>query len=149
MAINLNLAKYGDQFKAFENFARENANNMDALARIGGDGLEGALLAPDGKPRAIVAKTDDDKIKRFKQNLFFSRNADQKALNTAVRKLFLDTVLKICGVEKVKDLPPAVRKRGRLWQRRPSALRPPNPSRDGGDSRRGRRADTHFRESGK
>ena len=110
MAINLNLAKYGDQFKAFENFARENANNMDALARIGGDGLEGALLAPDGKPRAIVAKTDDDKIKRFKQNLFFSRNADQKALNTAVRKLFLDTVLKICGVEKVKDLPPAVRK---------------------------------------
>ncbi len=109
MAINLNLAKYGDQFKAFENFARENANNMDALARIGGDGLEGALLAPDGKPRAIVAKTDDDKIKRFKQNLFFSRNTDQKALNTAVRKLFLDTVLKICGVEKVKDLPPAVR----------------------------------------
>ena len=88
MAINLNLAKYGDQFKAFENFARENANNMDALARIGGDGLEGALLAPDGKPRAIVAKTDDDKIKRFKQNLFFSRNADQKALNTAVRYPF-------------------------------------------------------------
>ena len=27
-----------------------------------------------------------------------------------MRKLFLDTVLKICGVEKVKDLPPAVRK---------------------------------------
>lgn len=26
-----------------------------------------------------------------------------------MRKLFLDTVLKICGVEKVKDLPPAVR----------------------------------------
>jgi hypothetical protein len=101
MAINLNLAKYGDQCKAFENFARENANNMDALARIGGDRLEGALLAPDGKPRAIVAKTDDDKIKRFKQNLFFSRNADQKALNTAVRKLFLDTVLKICGVERI------------------------------------------------
>ena len=36
-----------------------------------------------------------------RKSLFFSRNADQKALNTAVRKLFLDTVLKICGVERI------------------------------------------------
>ncbi len=49
MPVDLNLAKYGDQFRAFENFASANANNMDALARIGDDGVEGALLAPDGK----------------------------------------------------------------------------------------------------
>ena len=79
MAINLNLETYGDQFRAFVNFANANANDADTLACIQEDN-EGALLDPDGKPRTIVAKTDDDKIKRFKHNLLFSRNDDQKAL---------------------------------------------------------------------
>ena len=108
MAINLNLEKYGNQFRAFVNFANANANDADTLACIGGD-APGGLLDPEGNVRAIVAKTDDDKIKRFKHNLLFSRNDDQKALNNAVRDLFKETVLKVCGVGKIEDLPPSVR----------------------------------------
>ena len=46
MAINLNLDKYGDQFRAFVNFANANANNADTLACIQGD-VAGGLLDPD------------------------------------------------------------------------------------------------------
>ena len=107
MAINLNLEKYGDQFRAFVNFANTNANNADTLACIQGD-APGGLLDPDGNVRSIVAKTDGDKIKPYK-NLFFSRKNDQKALNNSVRSLFKETVLKVCGVGRIEDLPPSVR----------------------------------------
>ena len=86
MAINLNA-----QFHAFVDFAKANANNPDTLARLDGDGLN--LLAPDGKPRTIVAKNDGDKIKPYR-NLFFSRKQGQADLNNAVRNLFKETVLK-------------------------------------------------------
>ena len=107
MAINLNLKTYGDQFRAFVNFANANANDADTLACIEGD-KPGGLLDPDGNVRAIVAKTDDDKIKPYR-NLLFSRNNDQKALNNSVRDLFKETVLKVCGVGRIEDLPPSVR----------------------------------------
>ena len=107
MAINLNLKTYGDQFRAFVNFANANANNADTLACIDGD-APGGLLDPEGNVRAIVAKTDDDKIKRFKHNLLFSRTDDQKALNNAVRTLFKETILKVCGVDDIDKLPPSV-----------------------------------------
>ena len=107
MAINLNLDKYGDQFRAFVNFANANANNADTLACIQGD-APGGLLDPDGKPRTIVAKTDDDRIKSLRKNQFFNRNDDQKALNNSVRDLFKETVLKVCGVNTIDDLPPSV-----------------------------------------
>ena len=106
MAINLNLEKYGAQFKAFVDFA-QSANDEDTLACIEGDG-KGVLLDPEGKVRTIVAKTDDDKIKSFTKNQFFNRNDDQKALNNAVRALFKETVLKVCGAKTIDDLPPSV-----------------------------------------
>ncbi len=105
MAINLKLEKFGAQFSAFVDFAKENAANGDTLACIGGDGL----LDPAGKPRKIVAKTDDDRIKRFRENLFFGRTADQAKLNDAVRDLFRETILKVCGAKSFEELPPAVR----------------------------------------
>ena len=105
MAINLNIEKFGAQFSAFVDFAKANAANGDTLACIGGDGL----LDPEGKPRTIVAKTDDDRIKRFRENLFFSRTADQAKLNDAVRDLFKETILKVCGAKSFEELPPAVR----------------------------------------
>ena len=107
MAINLNLDKYGDQFRAFVNFANANANNADTLACIQGD-APGGLLDPDGKARTIVAKTDDDRIKSLRKNQFFNRNDDQKALNNSVRDLFKETVLKVCGVDDIDKLPPSV-----------------------------------------
>ena len=106
MAINLNIEGYGAQFNAFVDFAKANGNNPDTLARIDGDVHN--LLDPEGNVRTIVAKTDDDKIKRFRQNLFFSRNQDQKDLNNAVRNLFKETVLKVCGVKTIDKLPPSV-----------------------------------------
>ena len=104
MAINLNLDKYGAQFNAFVNFA-QSANDENTLACIGG----GALLDPDGKPRTIVAKTDDDRIKSLWKNQFFSRNDNQERLNNAVRDLFKETVFKVCGAKSFRDLPQAVR----------------------------------------
>jgi len=105
MAINLNLPTYGDQFRAFVVFAKENANNEDALACIGGS----ALLDPDGKPRSIVAKNDGDKIKSLWKNQFFGRTGDQARLNDSVRDLFKETVFKVCGAKNFNELPPAVR----------------------------------------
>ena len=104
MAINLNLDKYGAQFNAFVDFA-QSANDENTLACIGG----GALLDPDGKPRTIVAKTDDDRIKSLWKNQFFSRNDNQERLNNAVRDLFKETVFKVCGAKSFRDLPQAVR----------------------------------------
>ena len=109
MAINFNIERYGEQFNAFVNFANSNADNPDALARIDGVGPH-ELLDPNGQPRSIVAKNDGDKIKHFTKNLLFSRQDNQKALNTAVRNLFKETILNICGVDDVDSLPPAVLK---------------------------------------
>ena len=105
MAINLNLPTYGDQFRAFVVFAKENANNEDTLACIGGS----ALLDPDGKPRSIVAKNDGDKIKSLWKNQFFGRTGDQARHNDSVRDLFKETVFKVCGAKNFNELPPAVR----------------------------------------
>ena len=110
MAINLNIDKYGAQFNAFVNFANANANNEDTLACIDGIGRNAVLLDPDGKPRTIVAKNDNDKIKSLFKNQRFNRSVDQKALNNAVRDLFKETVLKVCGVKTIRELPAAVRK---------------------------------------
>ena len=105
MAINLNLKTYGEQFNAFVNFANANAGNADALACIQGD-VAGGLLDPDGKARTIVAKVGDE-IKGF-TNPFFKRSQTHKDLNNAVRDLFKETVLKVCGVDDIDKLPPSV-----------------------------------------
>ena len=105
MAINLNLEKYGDQFRAFVEFAKTNANNADALACIEGD-ENGVLLNPDGNLRRIVAKAGDE-IKGL-ANPFFKRSQTHKDINNAVRDLFKETVLKVCGVGTIDELPPSV-----------------------------------------
>ena len=92
------------------NFANANANNEDTLACIDGAGRNAVLLDPDGKPRTIVAKNDDDKIRSLLKNQRFNRSEDQKALNNAVRDLFKETVLKVCGVNTIRELPESVRK---------------------------------------
>lgn len=96
MAINLNLEKYGAQFNAFAEFAAAH-KNQDWVVRIEGQGLLGA----NGEPRRIVAKNWDGagNVLRF---------SGSRAVNNDVRSLFKETVLAVCGVRRLEDLPPSV-----------------------------------------
>ena len=98
-AINLDVAKYGAQFRAFVDFA-SGQRNQDTIARIEGEGHR--LQGPDGAPRNIVVK-EGDGLKRM------SRSQNDKDVNDNVRALFRRTVLAVCGAESVDELPEAVR----------------------------------------
>ena len=103
MAINLNLEKYGAQFNAFAEFAAAH-KNQDWVVRIEGQGRQPGgqeLLGPNGEPRRIEAKNWDGagNILRF---------AGSRAVNNDVRSLFKETVLAVCGVRTMEELPPSV-----------------------------------------
>ena len=103
MAINLNVATYGAQFNAFAEFAAAH-KNQDWVVRIEGQGRQPGgqgLLGPNGEPRNIVAKTLDGagNILRF---------SGSRAVNNDVRQLFKETVLAVCGVRTMEELPPSV-----------------------------------------
>lgn len=98
-AINLDVAKYGAQFRAFVEFA-SSQRNQDTIARIEGEGHR--LQGSDGAPRNIVVK-EGDGLKRM------SRSQNDKDVNDNVRALFRRTVLAVCGAESVDELPEAVR----------------------------------------
>ena len=100
MAINLNHKRYGAQFNAFVDFA-STQRNPGWIACIEGQKPGLGLLGPDGQPRKIAAK-DWDGCGQF------LRGKDSRTINNDVRKLFLDTVLAVCGVSKIEELPPAV-----------------------------------------
>ena len=101
MAINLNLAKYGDQFNAFATFAAEHKNQA-WVVRLDGRNSGQGLLNPNGEPRHIVAKDWDGagNVLRF---------GSSKSVNNDVRALFKETILAVCGVGTLEELPPSVR----------------------------------------
>ena len=100
MAINLNTKTYGEQFNAFVNFASKN-RNLGNVARIGETKAGTHLLGKNGEPRTIVAKDWDGagQVWRF---------SSSRKVNNEVRDLFLKTILSVCNVDKVEDLPPSV-----------------------------------------
>ena len=100
MAINLNHERYGAQFSAFVDFA-STQRNPGWIACIEGQKPGQGMLGPDGQPRKISAK-DWDGCGQF------LRGKDSRAVNNDVRELFLNTVLAVCGVSKIDELPPAV-----------------------------------------
>ena len=99
MAINLNDSLYGAQFKAFADFAA-GQRDQGTIVRIEGQGQ--GLPGPNGEPRVIVAKQGDGYGHTW-------RNDDSKAVNDNVRALFLNSVLAVCGVDRVDQLPANVR----------------------------------------
>ena len=111
MAIDLNVNKYGAQFSAFVDFAKK-ATDENTIVCVSDDRnktqeenrqeFENRLLGIDGTPRTITAKTDGDSKGKF------WRDGDSKRLNKDVRGLFLRTVLAVCGVQRMEDLPQAV-----------------------------------------
>ena len=107
MAVNLNDALYGAQFRAFQALADDTKLGQDALVSVDEAGRGKGLLNEAGERRKIVVKNDGDEIKSF-TNPFFSRKQNQIDLNNEVRNLFKETVLKICGAKTLEDLPKAV-----------------------------------------
>ncbi len=111
MAIDLNVNKYGAQFSAFVDFAK-NAADENTIVCVSDDknkteaennaAREARMLGNDGTPRAITAKTVSD----HKGKLFRWENS--RNINNDVRGLFLRTVLAVCGVNRIDDLPQAV-----------------------------------------
>ena len=101
MAINLNIDKYGAQFNAFATFAAEHKDQA-WVVRLDGRNPEQGLLNPDGEPRRIVAKDWDGAGN-------FLRFGGSKSVNNDVRTLFKETVLAVCGVSTLEELPPSVR----------------------------------------
>ncbi len=101
MAINLNIDKYGAQFSAFVEFAASQEKHENYIARIETQRPELGLVGLDGKSRKIAAKTWDG----YGQ---FLRSKDSRTINNEVRDLFLTTILGVCGVSSVEELPPAV-----------------------------------------
>jgi len=111
MAIDLNVNKYGAQFSAFVDFANK-ATDENTVVCVADDRnktqaenrreFEDRLLGIDGTPRCISAKTDGDAKWKF------WRGRDIKDVNKDVRGLFQRTVLAVCGVRRMEDLPPAV-----------------------------------------
>ena len=95
MAINLNHLQYGAQFKAFTDFAA-GQRNQDTIVRLEGPGQ--GLPGPNGEPRVILAKQGDGYGHVW-------RNDDSKAINNNVRDLFLRSILAVCGVARIDQLP--------------------------------------------
>ena len=109
MAINLNPNQYAAQFSAFVKFAGN--NNQGFVARIEKQKPElnlidpdnpGKLVGPDGQARNIVAKSWDG-------SGLVLRGKDSRSVNNAVRDLFLETILGVCGAETTENLPQSVR----------------------------------------
>ncbi len=107
MAINLNHSIFGKQFAAFADFARLNEGNPDTLVCMGGNENPLEPWDRDKNPRRIVAKTDGDSI-RSRTNLFYRHN-DKASVNDEVRRIFKDTILSVCNVDKIEDLPESIR----------------------------------------
>ena len=71
------------------------------------------ITSGGGRPRAFgearqISVKNGDTIRPL-LGARFGRSADGKALNNQIRNLFLETVLKICGVRTQEELPEAVR----------------------------------------
>ena len=107
MAINLNDALYGAQFRAFQALANDTKLDQDSLVSVDESNRGKGLLNEAGERRKIVVKNDGDEIRSL-ANPFFSRKKTQRDLNNEVRNLFKETVLKICGAKTLKELPKAV-----------------------------------------
>ena len=107
MAINLNDALYGAQFRAFQALANDTKLDQDSLVSVDESNRGKGLLNEAGERRKIVVKNDGDEIRSL-ANPFFSRKKTQRDLNNEVRNLFKETVLKVCGAQTMDDLPKAV-----------------------------------------
>jgi len=110
MAINLNHAQYGAQFTEFVNLAARNAGDPDTIVCLDEHEQGRApeqLLGPNGEARVISVK-DGDTIRPL-LGARFGRSAANKALNNQIRNLFLETVLKVCGVQTKEQLPEPVK----------------------------------------
>ena len=110
MAINLNHAQYGAQFTEFVNLAARNAGDQNSIVSLDEHERERApeqLLGPNGEARVISVK-DGDTIRPL-LGARFGRSAENKALNNQIRNLFLETVLKVCGVRTAEELPESIR----------------------------------------
>ena len=107
MAINLNHSIYGRQFAAFADFAKANAGSPDTLVCMGGNEDPTQVWDRDANPRKIVAKTDGDYIRS--KTHFFLRFGDKASNNDEVRRIFRDTILSVCGVDTMDQLPEQVR----------------------------------------
>ena len=108
MAIELNANQYAAQFSAFVKFAGN--NNQGFVARIEKQKPDnklldpdnpGKLVGPDGQARNIVAKSWDGSGQ-------FLRTKGSRSVNNEVRELFLKTILGVCGVKDVEQLPQSV-----------------------------------------
>lgn len=97
--INLNVEDYGAQYKAFVDFASKVDENT--IVRRDAENTDVSLLGLNGEPRKIIAKTGDGWG-------HFWRGSTSQTVNKRVRDLFMETVLKVCGVTQEKDLPKAV-----------------------------------------
>lgn len=102
MAINLNLEKFGAQFRAFQALADDAKLGQDTLVSVDGSGRGKGLLNEAGESRRIVVKKGDT-IRPL-----FGRSQGHVDLNNEVRDLFKETVLKVCGVRTMDDLPESV-----------------------------------------
>ena len=110
MAINLNHAQFGAQFQEFVNLATRNAGDPDTIVCLNEHEQGRApeqLLGPNGEARVISVK-DGDTIRPL-LGARFGRSAENKALNNQIRNLFLETVLKVCGVQTKEQLPEPVK----------------------------------------
>ena len=106
MAINLNHAQFGAQFQEFVNLAARNAGDQNSIVCLDEHERERApeqLLGPNGEARVISVKSGDTIRPLFGARL--GRSTDNKASNNQIRSLFLDTVLKVCGVQSQEELP--------------------------------------------
>ena len=110
MAINLNHAQFGAQFAEFVNLAARNAGDPNTIVCLNEHEQGRApeqLLGPDGEARVISVK-DGDTVRPL-LGARFGRSAENKALNNQIRNLFLETVLKVCGVQTKEQLPEPVK----------------------------------------
>jgi len=110
MAINLNHVQFGPQFQEFVNLAARNAGDQNSIACF--DAFEQGrapdqLLGPNGEARIISVK-DGDTVRPL-LGARFGRSAEDKAINNKIRNLFLETVLKVCGVRTQEELPDNVK----------------------------------------
>ena len=110
MAINLNHVQFGSQFQEFVNLVARNAGDPDSIVCLNEheqDRAPGQLLGPDGEARVVSVKNGD--TIRPLLGARFGRSAADKASNNQIRNLFLETVLKVCGVRTAEELPESIR----------------------------------------
>lgn len=99
MAININ--QLNAQFDAFVTFARDHKNDPSYIARIEKREPGAGLIDLDGQVRTITAKSWDGRAQ-------FWRTSGSRKVNNDVRTLFLNTILGVCGVDRIDKLPPSV-----------------------------------------